>query len=277
MNYYFKTNRGPISIDISSKELLKIEKKRKIVYTCNTNNYSPVDHFKKSLVYCKNHNLSYFVFTDKIIKDLDRSNQIIFLFNAPDPRYAAKIFKILPYLFFKDADFSFWIDANISFKEKLNQLIDEFILSGNDLLLFKHNKRSSVIDESLECIKYGKDNSKIINNQITKYKKKFENLNKLGLFQGRILFRKHTRSVKKMSDSWWADILMGSIRDQLSLPISLSLNKINLSTIEHIEFVKYFFVMSHNKYKMYGIGGSLSSYMISFKSKILYYITRYLR
>ena len=136
MNYYFKTNRGSISIDISHKELLKIEKKRKIVYTCNTNNYSPIDHFKKSLAYCTNNNLSYFlVFTDEIIKDLDRSNQIFFSFKAPDPRYAAKIFKILPYLFFKDADFSLWVDANILFKEKLNRLINDFIKSENDFIV----------------------------------------------------------------------------------------------------------------------------------------------
>jgi hypothetical protein len=277
VNYYFKTNRGSISIDISSDELLKIEDPEKVIYTCNTNNYSPVSHFRQSSMYCKKNNYSYYVFTDRIIEDLDISNQIIFSYKAPDPRYAAKVFKILPFLFFDTAQFSLWVDANIFLLKDLHLLMNDFVLLDDDFLLFEHNKRNSIIEESIECVKYGKDNSKIINSQISQYNEKYKNLGNLGLYQGRVLLRKHTKSVKKMSDSWWGEISNGSIRDQLSLPVTLTRVDIKLSRKKQIDFIKYFEVMNHNKYKMYGIGNSIGSNLISLKSKLVYYLNRYLK
>lgn len=276
MNYYFKTNRGPISIDIFSDELSKIKNAGMVVYTCNTNNYSPNNHYTDLSVYCKQNNYNYFVFTDRLVKDLDKSRQILFSYKAPDPRYAAKIFKIFPILFFDNAKYSLWIDANISFLKDLNLLINNFVSSENNFVLFKHNKRNNVIDESIECMKYGKDDSIIIKSQIQRYSKEIKNLERLGLYRGCVLLRKHTSSVNEMSNSWWNEISNGSIRDQLSLPIAIEKNSIRLSVERASNFKKYFTLGLHNKYKMYGIGNSIGSSLISFKAKLLYYLSKYL-
>jgi len=277
VNYYFETNRGPISIEISYDEISKINDSEITIYTCNTNSYSPNHHFNDVLQLCKNNNYSYYVFTDKVIYGFNIKNQILFTYTAPDPRYAAKLFKILPHQFFKKSTYTLWVDANILLNEKVNHLIENFKSSNKEILLFNHNKRRNILEESEVCIKYAKDDDEIIKNQISKYKKLKLQIEEIGLFQGGVLLRKNTANINNILKLWWCEIREGSIRDQLSLPIIVH-DFHNKSTIRaHEDLFNYFSVIPHNKYKMYGIGNSLNSNVIAIKSKILYYFSKFIR
>jgi len=272
VNYYTETNRGPISITISKDEILKLKNHNCIIYTCNTNNYSPVDHFKNSLEICEKNKYGFYIFTDRYIKNVCESNQIIFSYDAPNPRFAAKIFKILPYQFI-NSNISLWVDSNIILNNNITKLINRFISTPKGVMLFNHNKRSSIDEEAKECIRFGKDDEIIIKTQISNYIKEKNSLERFGLFQGGIILSKKKKVIIDLFESWWAEIQKGSIRDQLSLPIVLFQYKSELMTMNNGDLDKYFSIINHNKYEMYGVDNSFSGLLKFYKSKILNYLS----
>ena len=177
----FKSISGYIDIEINDKYLERISLAKNVIYTCNAGSYSPVKHISSLIDLSRKKGHDFFIFTDKKIKNINEYNQILFNFKSPNPRYAAKIFKIRPDLFFTNAEVSLWIDANVQFNKNFFQKIKEFKSSNAEIFLFNHDKRSNIFEEANECKKYLKDDIYIIDNQIENYKKKDKNLENINL------------------------------------------------------------------------------------------------
>lgn len=225
-----------------------------VVYSANIGNYSPTDHLKNNIDLLKEHGIKFFIFSDKKIKSIPNDNQIIIGIDGYNSRMDAKRFKILPQNYFHGYKTSMWIDANILIELSLIKLLLNFNDTDTHWALFKHDKRSSIVQEANICIRRGKDSREKIINQLTKYKKNYNEIEKMGLYQGRILIRKFNEFTNKLNIFWFEEIDRESIRDQISLPIVISkLNKKNLLIIEPNLDQKYFRIFFHNKYQMYNI------------------------
>ncbi len=179
------------------------------VYTAITNGR---DSLKESQIF---DGADFFVFTDDL--GLKSNNWQVLpalnLFN--DPVRDAKIFKILPHIFFPDYDYTLWIDASVELKTPVETLIANY-LSENNLAVFKHcGGYDCIYNEADICKSMDLDSHSVIDSQMDRYRKEgFPK--KFGLAECTILLRKNDPTINAFNEKWWAEISSGSRRDQLS-------------------------------------------------------------
>jgi glycosyltransferase involved in cell wall biosynthesis len=159
--------------------------------------------------------VSYVCFTDdpKLTSDIWHIKYVPQ--NHESPRKQAKKYKILPHLYFPEADYSLWVDGtHIPLQHPLS-MVKKF-LKNTDISLFKHHVRDCIYKEAEECISRKLDDEKIIRKQVASYKEKgYPSEN--GLATCTIILRKHSsEKVIGAMNSWWKEISENSIRDQIS-------------------------------------------------------------
>lgn len=152
-------------------------------------------------------------------KDKPRNDGIL-CFSAydrfKDPRLNAKIYKVLSH-HFVDAEYSIWIDGNVRLLVK-PELLVEMMGASSDCAVFRHCERHNIFQEADFVIEKGKDDARIVREQISAYKKiKFDAQN-LGMCF--LIIRRHTSEIKKRNERWWSDICRYSVRDQISFPVA---------------------------------------------------------
>ena len=166
----------------------------------------------------KDHNVWNFLEPIKFSFDLRYSN-----------RRNCKIYKILPFLFFKDYDYIIWHDCTSFVKQDPNIIISKY-LTHSDFAFFKHPVRNCIYDE-LKIV--GSEPIDSIEN-LTNYKfflKQIGYKEQSGLFEATAYVMKVTKNSVACMFSWWELICRFSSRDQLSLPIALSYHNIKPSIL----------------------------------------------
>ena len=198
------------------------------VYTCITGNYDDLKEVK-----VKEDNIDYICFTNN--KRLSSNSwKIIYIEDKSlDNHYLSRKIKMLgdPYIE-KNYDLSIWIDASIIFKKSVNEFLDKYFDYQNDLIAAcKHNARTSIKEEALECIRLVKDNEETIKKQLRLYEKeKFPD--NLGLLEMTLIIKKHNNElVKKTMKLWFDMICKYSKRDQLSFMYCLYKTKLPFKVI----------------------------------------------
>ncbi len=133
-----------------------------------------------------------------------------------DPNRMAKVYKILPHIFFPEKEYSLWIDGSVSLKIPftMSRLI-ELYLSKTDLCIFRHSSRNCIYEEAKVCKVKKLDSTQLIEDQISRYKKQGYPKN-AGLVEATIILRRHSPELIEFCQSWWEEISLGSRRDQLS-------------------------------------------------------------
>ena len=147
-----------------------------------------------------------------------------------DPVRNAKRHKILPHLYFPDAEYSLWIDGTISLKVPLDDLIHKY-LQNTDIAMFPHPYRNCLYDEALTCINLGLDNTQTIKKQVEEYNLEGY-LPRRGLFEATVILRRHTNEIRAFNETWWDEIVWGSRRDQISLPYVLHKTATDVTIME---------------------------------------------
>jgi hypothetical protein len=134
----------------------------------------------------------------------------------PDPCRTAKRYKVLPHQLFPDADYSLWIDGNVTLRlsGSLCALIEEF-LDDVDLCVFRHPQRSCLFAEAEVCKQQRLDDPSLIDAQVTRYRSEGVPEN-LGLVEASVLLRRHSSAIATFNEAWWNEIKNGSRRDQIS-------------------------------------------------------------
>jgi len=218
-----------------------------VYYTANFNNYSNTSPLIESI--CVKLGKPLIIFCDASSSTtrsfLDCKNHLSITVARDenvDPRLFAKIFKIMPHLFFSKTTRTIWLDSNISMKKDDIDLIVK--LEKNNLVLFAHDKRNSVTEEYIECLKYKKDSSKKLKkfSQFLAYNKDPE-----FLCQGRIIYRNTNLKVQDFNEIWWDYVQKGSIRDQLSLPYAINQSNIVAEILSPVRLSDLFQIHFHNK------------------------------
>lgn len=151
-------------------------------------------------------------------KDEDRNDVLMFgeYDRFKDPNLNAKIYKVLPHKFF-NAQWSIWIDGNVTLKVPAEELIQIAEKTRKDIVVFANPYRDCIYAEAEYCIEYELANPAILRSQIEHYQSQEYAPNK-GLGACYIIIRKHTKEVERLNEAWWAEICRWSRRDQVSFP-----------------------------------------------------------
>ena len=183
-----------------------------------------------------------------------------------DPRRTAKIFKILPHLFFSSYEASLWIDANLLLKADVITLIKSFIKGGSVITMLEHDKRQCLYAEAKECIFWSRDKAHIISSQIESYRENgYPNEN--GLINARFILRKHNiPQIKSLMNFWWSEIDKNSVRDQISFNYVSWKSGIKYDVISSDKRDDYIQIIEHKLDINYG---TPSSILLSLKHLIL--------
>lgn len=132
-----------------------------------------------------------------------------------EPRRNAKIYRILSHKFI-DEEYALWVDGNIDLKVTEQELID--LMGDKDVLAFKHPYgRDCLYQEAEECKRLGLDYPELIDEQIARYRAEGFKEHQ-GLWQTGVLLRRQTEEVQRLNEKWWAELCLGSMRDQISFP-----------------------------------------------------------
>jgi hypothetical protein len=141
-----------------------------------------------------------------------------------NPILNAKIYKVLPFLFF-EADYSIWVDGNIKLKKTPEELVS--LLGDKDIAVLPNPYRNCLYEEGHYCILHNIGDEEEINEQLERYRQSgYKELN--GLYACGVIIRKHTPELKQLCFNWWAEITRGSARDQISFPFVFDKEKIRV-------------------------------------------------
>jgi hypothetical protein len=134
--------------------------------------------------------------------------------DADDPVRKARWVKTHPHVLLPEFDITVWVDGSMELKVDLVKLTPE-MLGSADIAMYGHPQRRGVYEEAMACIKYGKDDEDIIEQQMSRYREE-QMPPKYGLVASGLVIRRNNESTRKLNELWWQEIERGSKRDQLS-------------------------------------------------------------
>lgn len=160
-----------------------------------------------------------------------------------DIRRDSRTVKLLPHIFFPEAEYSLYLDGNIISKVPIQRMIDEY-LQDEDIAVFKHHTRDCLFDEAKECIRLGLDDT----NSIEQHIKRYEGFPKhKGLYQCGMILRRHTPKIKRLNESWFAQYMTGCKRDQVSFPYALEKEGVAIFAIDSFAYLHDYFEYRNHK------------------------------
>ncbi|UCF06968.1 MAG: DUF616 domain-containing protein [bacterium] len=196
-----------------------MDSKRIVIYTAIFGGYDGL------LPQLRLEGTDYVCFTDRAMKSKTWQVRVI------DPVYTdpvrnARLVKVLPHRYLPEYDISIWIDGNIMVVGDVRRLIDHR-MNNTQMLAYDHDKtpvdrRNCIYDELQAILDLGaatesyKDDPEVMKAQIERYRAEgYPPQN--GLISTGVLIRRHNdETVRRVMESWWAEIEGGSKRDQLS-------------------------------------------------------------
>ncbi len=193
------------------KEMEK--KNKKVVYTCITGNYEPLDD-----PFVVSEGFDYICFTDStsIKSDIWKIRPISIDLNGLPAVKKQRCIKINPHKYLKGYDLSVWVDGSVKLTKDLNEFIDKECSGEESVYIPRHPQRKCIYAEMTACIQIKKDTEANIAPQKRKYLKEGFPKN-YGLVQSNIIIRRHNDpACIKLMETWWTEVRNGSHRDQLS-------------------------------------------------------------
>jgi len=199
------------------------------VYTANFADYDVVHEPR-----CVDH--PYFCFTDAQSHCPERSlwKPVLVEPTQKTPRLESRWHKLHSHRLFPHAEWTLYFDASL----QVHRCPLDFLgwcrsATGKpdcDLYLFEHPDRDCLYDEAKICMEWGKDTREHIEPHVAKYRA-MAFPEHMGLWFAGVLLRRNTASVKQFNEMWWWEILNGSRRDQISLPVVLTFSRIPFATL----------------------------------------------
>ena len=126
----------------------------------------------------------------------------------------ARLRKILGHALI-NTKYSIWLDGNLQLLEKDPVKVVTQYLAVYDIALFAHCERDCIYQEAATNVLMHKAPAEDVNKQMVRYRLNgYPEHN--GMVETSILIRRHTSEVIEFSRRWWAEIMQGTARDQLS-------------------------------------------------------------
>lgn len=131
---------------------------------------------------------------------------------------AVRIHKMLPHTLFSNVTHSIWVDGHVALKQHPGVLIE--LLGDADIAVFKHPARNCVYKEIELCLKE-KIGDPIQLQKARSVLTAMEFPTDAGLWCGGVIVRRHNDATTTFNRDWWTNYVIGSERDQISLPVVL--------------------------------------------------------
>lgn len=216
--------------------------KTKVVYTAVFGDYDVVSAVNPQW------GCDFICFTDNPKLVSDGWQVVTVRLNDETPSQANRRYKMLPHLYLPSYERSLYIDGNIKLVIDPSPLFEKYLDKGL-IAIPTHQDRNCVYTEAQYCIKGGRVDKEITEQQMANYAAKGFPV-KFGMTENGVIFRKHLHeNVIKLMDAWWVEYNNGGKRDQLSLPYLIWAHKINvLEVTEGLRInTMYFLIDLHAK------------------------------
>lgn len=183
-----------------------------------------------------NPNMDYYAFTDQEIpegsvwKKMELSSfpQLEKL----DDYHRAKYFKLFPYEFFPEYDFSIWVDGNVKLVADIYPLA--IMASNSAMATFENPHHDCIYTEGKYMVYYNRVNKKAIEKQVGDYCKDGFPAH-YGMREFSIIYRNlHDEECYEMMKEWWHHCNIYTMRDQISLPYILWKHGKNIDYIKSL-------------------------------------------
>jgi len=161
--------------------------------------------------------------------------------------HESKIFrkiKIMPHLFLPTHDRSVWIDGSLL----PTMDVEAFARDKAGYWLMKHPNRNCIYDEAQACIQMRKDNPKIIQRQLARYRQELYPANN-GLVATGVLIRDNNPAYVAMAEQWWEEVRVYSVRDQISFNYVAQKNNLTFNTFPFLEGFKNQYHVKDRRHK----------------------------
>ena len=205
-----------------SKEEIEMSRNKKVIYTCITGNYEPLDD-----PYAFSDGFDYICFTDsKTLKsDLWEIRPIPDELSKLSSVKKQRCIKINPHKYLPEYELSIWVDGSIKLTKDVNLFLKEKCSGKENVYIPEHPQRKCIYAEMEACIKQKKDIEANIAPQRSRYRKEGFPQN-YGLVQSNIIVRRHNApDCIRLMDTWWEELRNGSHRDQLSFNYAMWKNQ----------------------------------------------------
>lgn len=137
-----------------------------------------------------------------------------------DPTRMARFIKTHPSIVAPGYKIVVWVDGNIVIRGDLREEIESFMQSGRAIGAIAHPLRSSIYDEAEACRALAKDEPKLIERQLARYRA--HGFRSQFLIESNLMmYRLDHPQLADALTHWWGEIEQGSRRDQLSLPFAI--------------------------------------------------------
>ena len=204
---------------LTQEKSLHLEGEKTIaVYSCITGDYDKLTEPR----YVHNKNIEYIMFTDQQISSENwKIRAIPEKLKTLSASQINRYIKLHPHEFFKEYDYSIYVDGNIEIISDLSGLVN-LLTSSNGIAMHKHFSRSCLYQEAVACQVLKKGNKVQIDKQIRDYRSEGFPEN-YGLLECTIIVTDLMNSkARDIYDGWWCEMMNHpSGRDQLSLPYVL--------------------------------------------------------
>lgn len=210
---------------------IKYKEKKIAIYTCIIGNYDDIQ-----IPLIEFDNVDYFILSDDIekYKDYRKYFKLVQIKKEILERgdiVANRYVKLHPIDFFKDYDYSIYIDGNVRIISDVRTFINK-CSDGTGIAMHTHRERNDIYEEAKVCKLLKRGNSKKIDEQMQRYSKEgFPS--DFGMNEATIIVSdlNNAESIRLL-DEWYREFVKTeSLRDQLSWPYVLWKNNYMISDI----------------------------------------------
>lgn len=145
---------------------------------------------------------------------------VVFDYFHSHPARRARYVKLHPHVYFPDAEWSVWVDANLLVKRDVTPLVEMVSALDDKIAMIRHPHRRDVYQEGREVLSRGLAEREVVETQLARYRDSGIELHS-GLFETGVIIRHHhDKQLVALANVWWTEMENGSHRDQLSLPFA---------------------------------------------------------
>lgn len=200
-----------------------------VVYTAIFNNY---DWLKEPVVLSPN--VDYVCFTDNDKLRSDYWDIVILKDEKLNPSLLNRKIKLIyPYTYFKDYDYSLYVDGSVMIKGDVGTFVEKYIQASPVLMNFKHPNNDCIFIEIEHCINEGRGNAEQLRKQYEIYKADGMP-GHFGLSDNKIILRKNCDAGRMLMEEWYRHVCDYSGRDQVCLSYVLWKNHLKYSFFDEI-------------------------------------------
>lgn len=161
-----------------------------------------------------------------------------------DSKMEKNLFKMFPYKYLKNYDYSIWVDSDFKIIGNMKSFINIYS-SGSSMFVTNYLNDNFSYNQLKDYLSF--DDELDLKNQINQYNK-YKSSTHEKMIASSILYRRHDNpALKKVMEDWYYETKNFCSVDQLTLPYVLYKNKFNVDVINMFSLKNNFFEYRSNK------------------------------